>query len=268
MTAGSAAVLFDLDGTVYRGAEAIPGAALAVRGLVEAGIRVGYVTNNSGATRGFLVDKLAAMGFPVEPSTVFGTGISAGNILLAKGLQSAYVVGEDGLRASLTEAGVEVTEEKADAVLVGICRSFTYGLLAEAMRRITEDGSVFVATNRDATFPLEGGRFVPGAGSIVAAVATASGREPAFTIGKPEPTLIHAAMKALGGTPETTLVVGDRRDTDLDAGRRAGCPTLLVMTGVETDPSGERWIGSVADLTADRVRVELQHRHLGRAQEA
>ena len=125
------------------------------------------------------------------------------------------------------------------------------------MRRI-DAGAAFVATNRDATFPMEGGLFAPGAGTMVAAVATAVGREPDLVIGKPEPTLIAAAMNRFGALPSETLVVGDRRDTDIEAGRRAGCRTLLVLTGVATEPGEDRWLPGVADLTPEFVRHQLQ----------
>ena len=150
-------------------------------------------TNNSGATRDFLAAKLLKMGFPVEPSAVFGSGISAREVILARGWRSVWVVGEPGLKESL---GDLVTAGPADVVLVGIHRTFTYDVLKEAMRRI-DAGAAFVATNRDATFPMEGGLFAPGAGTMVAAIATAVGREPDLVIGKPEPTLIEAAMRRL-----------------------------------------------------------------------
>lgn len=249
-------VILDLDGTVYRGAEAIPGAAEAVRRLEEDGIRVAYVTNNSAATREGLVTKLNGMGFAATPDAVFGSGISSPAALLRRGWQSAWVLGDGGLRHSLQEGGVEVDPPgRADCVLVGIHRELTYTRLAEAMRRVTVDGSVFVATNRDATFPMEGG-FAPGAGTIVAALATAVGREPELIIGKPSPELMREAMHWAGATPETTLAVGDRLDTDIASGLAAGCATLLVMTGVErVAPFGLTSLPSVADLSPDQARM-------------
>jgi 4-nitrophenyl phosphatase len=156
-------------------------------------------------------------------------------------LRTALVVGEPGLVATLREGGVDVLNAGDDglvtadlvhpeAVVVGIHRTFHYGMMNSAMQALLL-GARFVATNRDSTFPLEGGRLTPGAGSIVAGIATCGGKEP-YVVGKPNPFLIELALKEMELSPADLLVVGDRDDTDLESGRRAGCPTHLVLTGV------------------------------------
>jgi 4-nitrophenyl phosphatase len=117
-----------------------------------------------------------------------------------------------------------------DAVVCGICRSFTYALLDASLQQLLS-GAGFIATNPDATYPLEGGRLQPGAGSLVAALKTCAGRAPTVA-GKPAPRMVEMALRTLGVRPQRALVVGDRPDTDLAAGQAAGCDAVLVLTGV------------------------------------
>ena len=252
------AVLFDLDGTLYRGTEPIPGAVETDRALRGRGVLVRYVTNNATLTRTAFAAKLAAMGFPARPEEVVSSASGTAAHLVASGLRSSFAVGMPGLVETLREAGIDVVNADrhglvgpqggaAEAVVVGMCKTFDYALLEAAMDGIGA-GARFVATNPDATYPLEGGRFCPGAGSLVAAVQTCSGVEP-FVVGKPKPFLIETLLAETGLRPDEALVVGDREDTDIAAGKAAGCPTYLVLTGVaRAIPEGGRGGASVADL--------------------
>ncbi|RYG17601.1 HAD-IIA family hydrolase [bacterium] len=237
------AVLFDLDGTLYRGAEPIPGAIETVEELIDRGVLVRYVTNNATLTREAFAAKLRGMGFPALANEVYSSATGTATYLAESGIRSTFVVGMPGLVSTLRSADIEVVNagedgvvqpngERAEAVVVGLCRTLSYELLDGAMNAIRSGGR-FVATNPDATFPLEGGRFSPGAGSIVAAVRTCSGVEP-FVVGKPKPFLIETILRDADLRPYEALVVGDRIDTDIAAGRDAGCPTYLVLSGVET----------------------------------
>lgn len=238
--------IFDLDGTLFRGDEPIPSAVEKLRELHEAGAIVRYVTNNSTQTRAYFAQKLTRMGFRCEPSEVVSSGVGTGIYLREQGVNTAFVVGEPGLVQTLADYGVTASQDaQVDAVVVGLCRQFSYDLLREAMLRIRA-GARFVATNPDATYPVEGGGLIPGAGSVVASVRTASETEP-FIVGKPNPFLTHAALADAGLQPHEALVVGDRIDTDIESGRRAGCDTFLVLTGVATEiPAGQ--LGG-ADMT-------------------
>jgi ribonucleotide monophosphatase NagD (HAD superfamily) len=150
-----------------------------------------------------------------------------------------------GLVQTLREAGILIvnatskgevvpTGDEAESVVAGICQTFTYDLMNGAMQQILA-GAKFIGTNPDPTYPMEGNKLIPGAGSIVAAVRACSGVEP-LIIGKPNPTMINMVIEDLGLEPSDVLVVGDRQDTDIESGRRAGCPTHLVLTGVTTVP--------------------------------
>ena len=252
------AVLFDLDGTLYRGAEPIPGAVEAVAALRAQGVLVRYVTNNATLERPAFAQKLRAMGFAATPEEVVSSATGTAAHLVQTGRRSAFVVGMPGLVATLRGAGVEVVNadpagivgpdpRRAETVVAGLCRTLTYDLLWGAMETVA-GGAELVATNPDATFPLEGGRFSPGAGSIVAAVRACTGVEP-FVVGKPKPFLIETILREASLRPAEALVVGDRLDTDIAAGKAAGCPTYLVLTGVEKAiPEGQAGGKGVGEL--------------------
>ncbi len=248
-------VLFDLDGTIYRGSEPCPFAARTVSTLLASGVPVGFLTNNSAASPGHVTQKLRAMDIPCEAEWVFATGPVAAQLCLDQKFQSVYVIGEPGLFETMRLAGVPVWADHPeaapiDAVVVGICRTFDYTMLRRAAWAI-RSGAEFIATNTDSTFPVEGGRLDPGNGSLVAAVATASGVQPQI-IGKPGVILLELAMANFGVLGEETLIVGDRLDTDIAAGIAAGCPTWLVLTGVERSlPLGQAGGSDLSELGID-----------------
>jgi 4-nitrophenyl phosphatase len=223
--------LFDLDGTLWWGDEEIPGAAAAVHRLQQRGAKIGYVTNNSTKSTADFERKLAGLGFPTEGTVIKSTASGAAAQLAQLEHQSAYVIGESGLTDAI--GGVaELTDQDAEAVVVGLCFSFNYRMMETAMG-LLRSGATFIATNRDATYPMAEGTMIPGAGSIVSAVEACGGRSP-LVIGKPEPTMILQALAEYGLSADQVLVVGDRLDTDIEAGQRAGCPVHLVLSGVET----------------------------------
>lgn len=251
------AVIFDLDGTLYRGEEAIPGAVETVVKLRERGVRVRYLTNNASLTRHAFASKLAAMGFSARPEEVHSSATGTAAYFVGQGVHKVFVVGMPGFVETLRTAGIDVVNAdgegivapvapQAEAVAVGMCKDFTYALLDGAMQQVL-GGAGLVATNPDATYPLEGGRFCPGAGSLVAAVATCTATAP-FVVGKPKPFLVETILREAGLRPEEALVVGDREDTDIEAGRAAGCPTYLVLSGVTRALTGGQMGGE--DVTA------------------
>lgn len=239
--------IFDLDGTLFRGEEPVPGASQTLQRLRQAGAGIRFLTNNSSQTRQTYVSKLERLGFEAHPEEVYSSAIGTAAYLNQEGLGSAYVVGEPGLKETLQAADIEVMEGQTEAVVVGICKTFNYDLLNQAMQRIRA-GAKFVATNTDPTYPMEGGRFIPGSGSIVASVRTCSEVDP-FVVGKPNPFLVNLILKEAQVLAKDAFVVGDRMDTDIEAGIAAGCPTLLVMTGAaQVAPEGQNWLPSVADI--------------------
>jgi 4-nitrophenyl phosphatase len=237
--------VLDLDGTVYRGSEAVPFAAEAINQLVDRGAMVRYFTNNSAARPPLVSEKLRGMGVPCEPSWVYGTGALAARECVARGYRSVFVVGELELKETLQDSGVPLSPgDQADCVVVGICRTFTYALLDRASA-LVRGGASLVVTNRDATYPVEGGREQPGAGSVAAAVEAASGVS-VVELGKPQPALLEWILSDCGVAASEALVVGDRYETDIACGLAAGCAVCLVRTGVGGAGRGD--VATIADL--------------------
>lgn len=253
------AYFFDLDGTLYRGAEAVPHAVEVLSILRHEGVAIRFLTNNSGATPEGVAAKLEAMGMEAHPEEVLTSGMAAASYAKSAGLRRIFAIGEPGLVLLLRSEGLEVVNadgagivlpddtKGADAVVAGICRSFTYKLLNAALQQLLA-GATFIATNPDPTYPIEGGALEPGAGSIVAAVRTCSGREP-YIAGKPSPDMVRLAIESCRVEAAEALVVGDRADTDLAAGEAAGCPSVLVLTGVTVEaPEGQKTIADLREL--------------------
>jgi 4-nitrophenyl phosphatase len=236
--------IFDLDGVIWRGHTPIAGAVESVNQLRVSGKRCFYCTNNSRLTQSQFADRLRDIGLQLEDEDVISSAWATARYLeteMARGF-SVFVVGEDGLRSALRSVGarvfsaLEAENEVADCVVAGIDREFNYEKMRLAQRQILR-GARFIATNRDATFPVEEG-VVPGSGSIIAGIATASGTEP-FTIGKPAPLMLQLCVEKFGLVPEQTAMIGDRLDTDIACAHRAGLPAILVLTGVNSRADGE-----------------------------
>jgi 4-nitrophenyl phosphatase len=238
-------VIFDLDGVVYRGAEPIAGAADLVAWLHERGVAVRFATNNSMVAREGYVERLAAMGIGTSvDEIVTSTSATVEHLRRhAPDVRSVLAIGADGMRDELLAAGFEVQmahsvrpsspgaplDRPYDAVVVGLDPTCDYARIAVAMSAVAA-GARLVATNADARYPTPAG-FLPGAGAIVAALATATGVSPEV-IGKPEPAMFRAILEASGVPADETVVVGDNPASDVIGARRAGCAAILVLTGV------------------------------------
>ncbi|MEZ0326389.1 MAG: HAD-IIA family hydrolase [Fimbriimonas sp.] len=233
------AYIFDLDGTLFRGEEVIPEAVATVAELHRRGAIIRYLTNNSSRTREFFVEKLRNMGYPAESDEVYTSSLGTAKYLQHENVRRVFVLAEQGLNDTLEEHGITICETDVEAVVVGLCRDFTYDLMNQAMQLI-RGGARFVATNPDTTYPVENHKLIPGSGSIVAAVQACSETAP-FVVGKPNPFLVELVLEEAGLRAEEALVVGDRDDTDIESGRRAGCPTFLVLTGVTKEPPAGQW---------------------------
>ncbi|HEX2193823.1 MAG TPA: HAD-IIA family hydrolase [Candidatus Limnocylindria bacterium] len=253
-------VIFDLDGVIYRGDQAIPGASGLVAALRRDGRLVRFATNNSQATREEYVARLAGHGIVTGVEEIVTSSSATVQHLQAHlpQVRTILAVGASGLLAELERGGFKVTwapdaapprwngaplATRYDAVVTGLDRHIDYrrlGIAAAAIRQ----GARFVATNADVRYPTPEG-FVPGAGAIVAALATTTGVDP-LVIGKPQPAMFQAILERAGVPARDAVVVGDNPDADVPAARRAGIPSILVLTGV-AEP------GSVTALDGDRV---------------
>lgn len=239
--------IFDLDGTLYRGDEPIPGAPEAVQEMRNRGIQVRFLTNNSALSREAIAAKLTRLGFSCTPEECEGTGPAAAEVCVSRGISRARVIGEPGLHKVFEQAGIQPGDE---AVVAGICRNFHYQHIHDALQCFL-NGAAFIATNRDGTYPREGGRLEPGAGCMVAALEAAAGRAP-VVIGKPEPFLVTKLMEQAGASPHETLMIGDRYETDIVAAQRAGCLSWMVLTGVTaTLTNGQPGGSTLNDLLSE-----------------
>jgi glycerol 3-phosphatase-2 len=224
--------LLDLDGVVYLGGTAIPGAAQALRKAQAAGMRLAYVTNNAFRTPAAIAALLTSFGAPATTQDVV-TSAQAAARLLAERLPAGapvLVVGGSGLRMAVRERGlrpVSTAMDRPQAVVQGYWPDLTYSLLAEGGLAVAA-GALFVASNGDLTLPGRRG-VQPGNGSLTQVIATATGVKP-LVAGKPEPPLHQESVLRTGA--KHPLVVGDRLDTDIEGAHRVGADSLLVLTGV------------------------------------
>jgi HAD superfamily hydrolase (TIGR01450 family) len=229
-------LILDLDGVVYLDSQGVPGAGEALERIREAGWRMLFATNNSTKTADIVADHIRARtGFPARPEDAVTSAMAAA-ALAATMARSALVVGSDALRTEIASAGVRIVDgatSRPDAVIVGLDRHLTYRDIDRAARAIRA-GSAFIATNVDPTYPTPDG-LAPGAGSIVAAVATASGEEP-ISCGKPSEFFSALITERLPADPDVPVwVVGDRPDTDIALAKANGWSSILVLTGVTSD---------------------------------
>ncbi|MCB0091748.1 MAG: HAD family hydrolase [Caldilineaceae bacterium] len=235
------AVLLDMDGVVYVGESPLPGVQPFLDYLEATGRHWLCVTNNSSKTPAMFVEKLQRMNVRAHTENVLGSAQATATWMAEQFPQrgKAVMIGEEGLRSALLENGFELTESEHDAdfAVVGINFDLRYEHLARAALAI-RNGARFIGTNHDPSFPSERGQ-VPGTGSILALIATATGVQPTI-IGKPNAGMYDQALHRLGVTAPQTLMVGDRYDTDIAGAIELGMTTVGVLTGVTKRESFER----------------------------
>lgn len=238
------AVLFDLDGTVYRGTEEVPGAADAISMLARRGIPYRFVTNRSSRTRDTILKHLQSLGVPCELEHVMTTAQATARYLCsqAKALareqnsMRAYVIGEEGLRLALGETDIVLAEDKVDWVVVGYDADFSYEKMERACLLIRE-GAQLIGTNPDPFFHTDKG-LSPETGAMVAAIEAGSECK-ALYVGKPQPLLLQVCLDQMNVRAEHTLMIGDNLYTDIPAGASAGTKTALILTGVCTEEEAQ-----------------------------
>jgi NagD protein len=224
------ACLMDMDGVLVRGSELIPGADAFVARLRERGLPFLILTNNSLYTPRDLQARLARVGLHVEEKELFTSALATAQFLhTQRPAGSAFVIGEVGLTTALHDIGYVQTDVQPDYVVLGETLAYSYQRLAQAVRLVA-GGARFIATNPDPVGPSDSG-LTPATGALAALVAEATGVQPYF-IGKPNPLMMRAALRRLDAHSETSVMIGDRMETDIRAGTEAGMRTTLVLTGV------------------------------------
>ena len=245
--------LIDMDGVLVRGRTMIPGADAFIARLEQKGLEYLVLTNNPMYTQNDLSHRLKSIGFSVEPRRIFTSAMATVIFLKSqKHNGKAFVIGESGLTGPLHDAGFVLTEADPYYVILGETHAYAYQLITTAVRLIA-NGARFIATNPDASGPGDGG-LVPACGAMAALIETASGVSP-FFIGKPNPLMMRTALNYLGAHSESTVMIGDRMDTDIVAGVESGMETILVLSGVTREEEVRRYpfqptriLPSVADI--------------------
>lgn len=253
-------VVLDMDGVVWRGTQALPGAAAFFGRLREEGVPFVLATNNSGTSCAAYAERLQDLGIVgVRPEQVVTSGTVTADVMAAEFAPGTpvHVLGSDALAEALASAGfpsapaapASATAFDAEVVVVGIDLELTYDKLERAAALILA-GAAFLGTNGDVALPTERG-LAPGTGSILAALQAATGKVPRL-MGKPEPHMYASAARRLGADPARTLMIGDRLDTDILGASRYGMRTALVLSGVETAASA-----AASELVADGTYRDL-----------
>lgn len=268
--------IFDMDGVLYRGMQLLPHARETLARLRAAGWQVFFATNNSTATRDEYLARVETLGLGGDREHIVTSAYATAHHLERREPRprDVLVVGAEALRAEIRAVGIPVRAIEdlpgahppaaaaadgvsppamrayltsldlpppADTVVVGLDLHLTYAKLAEAQRAILA-GALFVASNKDRAYPVEG-RLLPGAGAIVSALEVATGR-PALCIGKPEPFLFEEAIRRAGPVDGRVVVVGDSVDYDMVAAHRVGAAGVLILTGLEGEDAARRATGA------------------------
>lgn len=261
--------IFDLDGVIYRGEKLLPGAKETLNLLRRRGEEICFLSNNSTLSRWGYLRKLTRLEIQVSLEELFPSSYLAA--VYFKTLESVFddsfgmqensseyfqvrdrkkgdqgrrkerlfIIGEEGLFEELSKAGLNIVQEvsEADYVVVGMDRKFNFKKLCQAYDAIS-NGAKFIATNTDLTYPLEN-KTIPAAGAIVKAIEVSTGKPP-LVLGKPEVFGLETVMKARKYSPENTIIIGDRLETDILAGRRMKITTVLVLSGISSQKEMEK----------------------------
>jgi NagD protein len=247
--------LTDMDGVLVHEEKAIPGAADFIARLTSTGRRFLVLTNNSIFTPRDLRARLLSAGIDVPEQSIWTSALATAQFLHDQRPEgSAYVIGEAGLTTALHSVGFVMTRRDPDYVVLGETRTYSFEAITTAIQLI-ERGARFIATNPDPTGPsLEGS--LPATGAVAALITKATGIAPYF-VGKPNPLMMRSALNQIEAHSETTVMVGDRMDTDVVSGLEAGLRTILVLTGSTSAQDIDRFpyrptdvVDSIADLVA------------------
>jgi len=248
--------LMDMDGVLVHEEHIIPGADQFLGELRDQGIPFMLLTNNSIYTPRDLRARLLRTGLDVPESAIWTSALATAKFLdTQRPGGSAYVIGEAGLTTALHSIGYVLTDSDPDYVVLGETRTYSFEAITKAIR-LVDGGARFIATNPDESGPSREG-LLPATGSVAALIARATGREPYF-VGKPNPLMMRSALRAIGAHSESTLMIGDRMDTDVRSGLEAGLQTILVLSGISGADTAERFpyrptlvIESIAQLVGN-----------------
>jgi NagD protein len=247
--------LTDMDGVLMHEGSPVPGAQEFLARLRESGRRYLVLTNNSMHTPRDLSARLDRIGLDVPEQNIYTSALATARFLDDQRPRgTAFVIGEAGLTTALYEIGYTLSDHSPDYVVLGETRTYSFQSITMAIRLVNA-GARFIATNPDATGPSNEGA-LPACGSVAALISKATGVQPYF-VGKPNPMMMRSALNTIQAHSETTVMIGDRMDTDVQSGIEAGLQTVLVLTGITRPEEIDRFpfrpsrvVDSIADLVA------------------
>lgn len=233
------AILLDLDGTVYKGKTAIQGTNETMIKLREKGYLLFFITNAATRSRAGVVEKLAGMGIEAKEAEVYCATYATGKYISKNHPgKTVFCIGERGMKDEFAKHGITIVDDdNAGIVVVGLDRTIDYRKLSTGYRAIAK-GAEFIATNGDVVYPVEDG-FLPGAGAMVAAVESCTGKKP-FIIGKPETYFAELINEEEKLDKNEMIMVGDRLDTDIQFAKNTGIKSIFVLSGVCTKEDIEK----------------------------
>ena len=221
--------LTDMDGVLVHEEAALPGAPEFIAALQQFGRPFLVLTNNSIFTPRDLRARLARSGIDLPESAIWTSALATARFLAEQQPgSSAYVIGEAGLTSAIHEEGFILADSDVDFVVLGETRTYSFEAITRAIRLI-KNGAKFIATNPDVTGPSAEGP-LPATGSVAAMITAATGIQP-YYIGKPNPLMMRTALNRIGAHSETSIMIGDRMDTDVKSGLEAGMRSVLVLSG-------------------------------------
>ncbi|SHI21061.1 NagD protein [Sporobacter termitidis DSM 10068] len=236
---GKKGFIIDMDGVIYHGERLLPGVKEFVGWLYRQDKKFLFLTNASGRSPKELQLKLYRMGLDVDESHFYTSALATAKFLSRQHPGcSAYVIGEPGLYNALHDAGITINEINPDYVVVGETNSYSYDKICRASHLVF-GGAKLVGTNSDLTGPSETG-IIPACRALVAPIELTTGRS-AYYVGKPNPLMMRTGLNMLGVHSEETAMIGDRMDTDIIAGIESGLDTVLVLSGVTSRESMEKY---------------------------
>jgi NagD protein len=233
------AFISDMDGVIYHGNRLLPGVPEFVDWLKRENKKFLFLTNSSERTQKELQEKMHRLGIDVEPDVFYTSALATANFLAnQKPKGTAFIIGEAGLINAMYNAGYTMNNVNPDYVVVGDTRSYSFEKIEQAVNLVLK-GAKLIGTNSDVTGPVENG-IIPATRALMAPIELSTGRE-AYYVGKPNPLMMRIALKKLGCSREDSIIIGDRMDTDIIAGIESEIDTLLVLSGISTIKSADKF---------------------------
>jgi HAD superfamily hydrolase (TIGR01450 family) len=219
----------DLDGVVYSGNLLMPHAKESVDAFRAMGKSIYFITNNSGKSRLEIADKLTNLGVGASEEEVYSSGYAAAIFLKELDVEAqVFIIGSDGLKAEFDKLGIKISDRPIGKYLVvGLDSCFTYEKISQGYDMI-QQGAKFIACNRDRSFPVEGGKFLPGCNAMVAAIESTTGKAADYVVGKPETFMLDLIAKKDNYLPQEILIIGDSPSSDISMANRFGSPSVLI----------------------------------------